>query len=293
MPVFGAHMSISKGLHLAFDRLASVGGEALQIFTANQRQWQPRLPDDEEIAVFRERWRQCPDCPVASHDSYLINLASPKPETATKSIKALADELRRCAALGISYVVMHPGSHLGEGVEAGIARFSANLDLAMQQAGTTAEVMVLLETTAGQGSSLGATFEELGAIISQSSYPERLGVCFDTCHTFAAGYEIRTRPGYEKTMAEFDRHIGLERLKFYHLNDSLKDLGSRVDRHAQIGQGMIGLAGFRNLVNDPRFPGHPMVLETPKSDDLHEDRENLELLRSLLIQVADEISGFE
>lgn len=276
-------MSISKGLHLAFDRLAEVSGEALQVFTANQRQWNPKIPGEADIAAFRERWQEIPACPVASHDSYLINLASPKPETKTKSINAFADELKRCVALGIGYVVMHPGSHLGEGVSAGIARFSANLDLALQQAGTGEEVMVLLETTAGQGSSLGASFEELGDIIKSSSFPERLGICYDTCHTFAAGYDIRSQVSYEKTMEEFDKHIGLDRLKFFHLNDSLKDLGSRVDRHAHIGQGMIGIAGFRNLVNDPRFAKHPMVLETPKSDDLHEDRENLELLRGLLL----------
>lgn len=276
-------MSISKGLHLAFDRLTEVGGEALQIFTANQRQWNPKIPDEADIAAFRERWRQSPACPVASHDSYLINLASPKPETKTKSINAFADELQRCAALGIGYVVMHPGAHLGEGVAAGIERFCANLDRAIQQAGTGEEVMVLLETTAGQGSSLGASFEELAEIIKSTSFPGRLGICYDTCHTFAAGYDIRSQASYEKTMTEFDKYIGLERLKFFHLNDSLKDLGSRVDRHAQIGQGMIGVEGFRNLVNDPRFAMHPMVLETPKSEDLHEDRENLELLRGLLL----------
>jgi len=275
-------MSISKGLYLAFDRLAEVGGEALQIFTANQRQWNPRVPADPEIAAFKARWRESPDCPVASHDSYLINLASPKPETETKSINTFASELQRCAALGIGYVVMHPGAHLGEGVPAGIARFSGNLDQAIQQSGIGTEVMVLLETTAGQGSSLGASFEELAGIIRSSVFPERLGICYDTCHTFAAGYDIRSRANYEKTMDQFDKHIGFERLKFFHLNDSLKDLGSRVDRHAHIGQGKIGTEGFRNLVNDPRFANHPMVLETPKSDDLHEDRENLDLLLNLV-----------
>ena len=282
MPLFGAHMSISGGLQLAFDRLAAIDGEALQIFTANQRQWQPRLPDEQEVRLFRETRLAAGAIPVASHDSYLINLASPKPETEKKSIAALAEELRRCAALGVEYVVMHPGSHLGEGVEAGISRFTANLDRAQEEAGVGEEVTVLLETTAGQGTSLGADFSELAKIIGGSAFSARLGVCLDTCHVFAAGYDLRTPAAYQKTMAEFERLIGLERLKFFHLNDSKKELGSRVDRHAHIGQGHIGVTGFRLLVNDPCFAEHPMVLETPKSEDMHEDKENLQLLRSLL-----------
>ena len=282
MPLLGAHMSISGGLRLAFDRLATIDGEALQIFTANQRQWQPKLADEQEIGLFREMRRSLAGIPVASHDSYLINLASPKPETEKKSIAALAEELRRSGALGVEYVVMHPGSHLGEGIAAGITRFTANLDRAFKKAAVGREVMVLLETTAGQGTSLGADFAELAKIIADSLFSAQLGVCFDTCHVFAAGYDLRTPAAYRKTMAEFERVIGLERLKFFHLNDSKKELGSRVDRHAHIGQGWIGVEGFRLLVNDPRFSEHPMVLETPKSEDMHEDKENLQLLRSLL-----------
>jgi len=282
MPRFGAHMSISGGIALAFDRLAQVEGEALQIFTANQRQWRPKTPSLAEIEAFKARRRQAPGIPVASHDSYLINLASPNQETTDKSIAALVEELRRCASLGIEYLIMHPGSHLGQGVAAGLQRFTANLDQAMDEAGTGPQVMVLLETTAGQGTNLGASFEELATIIAASAHPEQLGVCYDTCHTFAAGYDIRTPKGYAETMARFDRLLGLERLRFFHLNDASKGLGSRIDRHAHIGQGEITVAGFCNLVNDPRFANHPMVLETPKSDDLHEDRENLKLLRSLL-----------
>ncbi|MEN8134817.1 MAG: deoxyribonuclease IV [Thermodesulfobacteriota bacterium] len=282
MPLFGAHMSISGGLRLAFDRLAAVDGEALQIFTANQRQWQPKLPDEQEIGLFREMRRSLAGIPVASHDSYLINLASPKPETEKKSITALAEELRRCAALGVEYVVMHPGAHLGKEIAAGITRFTANLDRAFKEAAIGREVMVLLETTAGQGTSLGADFAELAKIIAGSMFSPQLGVCFDTCHVFAAGYDLRTPAAYQKTMAEFERVVGLDRLKFFHLNDSKKELGSRVDRHAHIGQGRIGVEGFRLLVNDPRFSEHPMVLETPKSEDMHEDKENLQLLRSLL-----------
>jgi deoxyribonuclease-4 len=275
-------MSISGGIALAFDRLAEVEGEALQIFTANQRQWQPKTPTPTEIDAFKARRREAPGIPVASHDSYLINLASSNPETAGKSIAAFSDELRRCGALGIEYLVIHPGSHLGEGVAAGLTRFTANLDRAMGEAGTGKQVMVLLETTAGQGTNLGASFEELATIIAASAHPEQLGVCYDTCHTFVAGYDIRTPKTYAQTMARFDRLLGLERLKFFHLNDAAKGLGSRIDRHTHIGQGEITVAGFGNLINDPRFADHPMVLETPKSDDLHEDLENLTLLRSLL-----------
>jgi len=282
MPLFGAHMSVSGGVALAFDRLAEVGGEALQIFTANQRQWQPRLPTGEEIAAFKERWLQSPEIAVASHDSYLVNLASPKEETTEKSIASFTAELRRCADLTVPYVIMHPGSHLGEGIAAGLQRFTANLDRAIDAAETGDSVMVLLETTAGQGTNLGASFEELAEIIGASIPPDLLGICYDPCHTFAAGYDIRTPKAYEKTMAEFDRVLGLERLRFFHINDAIKGLGSRIDRHTHIGRGEIGEAGFRNLVNDPRFADHPMVLETPKSEDLHEDRENLERLRGLL-----------
>jgi deoxyribonuclease-4 len=275
-------MSVSGGLALAFDRLAAVGGAALQIFTANQRQWRPKLPDEHEVELFRARRAAAGNIPVASHDSYLINLASPKPETAEKSLTALADELRRCAALGIDYVVMHPGAHLGEGIEAGLSRCSANLDRAIERSGVGAAVMVLLETTAGQGTSLGADFTELARIISGSAFSAQLGVCFDTCHVFAAGYDLRAPAAYRKTMAEFERAIGLERLRFFHLNDSRKELGSRVDRHEHLGQGHLGVAAFRLLVNDPRFVDHPMVLETPKSEDMHEDRDSLRLLGSLL-----------
>lgn len=279
MPLLGAHMSVAGGLHLAFARLARVGGEALQIFTRNQRQWRAAPITDEERELFGAAWRKAGDIPVASHDSYLINLASPKEDVAAKSRAVLADEIERCAVLSIPYVVMHPGAHVGEGVEAGIERFCRNLDAVLDRADT--EIMVLLETTAGQGSSLGASFEELGAIISGCRHGARLGVCFDTCHAFAAGYDIRTQKAYQATFAAFDRHIGLGRLRFFHLNDSLQDLGSRVDRHTHIGQGRIGEEGFRLLMNDCRFAGLPMTLETPKGDDLAEDIENLNLLRNL------------
>lgn len=282
MPLLGAHMSIAGGHALAFERLAQVGGEALQIFVKNQRQWRTAPLKKEAIAAFRAAWQDHNRLPVAVHDSYLINLAAPDPELAARSVVALADELTRAGLLGIPYLIMHPGAHGGDAVEAGLARFTANLDLALAEAGPANEVMVLLETTAGQGTGLGSRFEELAAVIQASRFTDRLGVCLDTCHLFAAGYDIRTPATYAATFAEFDRVVGLERLHFFHLNDAKKELGSRVDRHEHIGRGKIGREGFRLLLNDPRFAAHPMVLETPKSKDLHEDKANLAVLRGLL-----------
>ncbi len=281
MPFLGAHMSVAGGLHLALERMQRAGAESLQIFTRNQRQWRASSLTAEEIALFKRAWQEADQPLVAAHDSYLINLASPKPEIAAKSIAALADELDRCAALAIPWLVMHPGAHLGAGPEQGLSRVADNLDLALERAAGAQGVMVLLETTAGQGTSLGASFGELAAIIEQSRHGARLGVCFDTCHVFAAGYDLRTPESYAATFAEFDRVVCLDRLRFFHLNDSVGQLGSRVDRHAHIGQGAIGCPGFALLVNDPCFAGHPMTLETPKGKDLKEDIENLALLRSL------------
>lgn len=282
MPLLGAHESVAGGLHMAFARILSVGGESLQIFTRNQRQWQVPPLTAEEIALFRRHWEEAGGMPVASHASYLINLGSGRPAQTEQSVRAFAAELQRCDSLGIPWAVIHPGSHGGAGIEAGLANVVDNLDRVFELAGESSAVIVLLETTAGQGTGLGSRFAELAWIIGESRFPERLGVCFDTCHVFAAGYDLRSEDAYTATMADFDRTVGLERLRFFHLNDCRKDLGSRVDRHEHIGRGMIGLEGFRLLLNDRRFAAHPMTLETPKGDDLAEDRENLRLLRSLL-----------
>ncbi|MCF8055156.1 MAG: deoxyribonuclease IV [Desulfocapsa sp.] len=280
MVLLGAHESVAGGLHLAFDRIEEVGGTALQIFTRNQRQWNPPPVTEAEHELFIQAWEKSASMPVASHASYLVNLASGKPDLVKKSIAAFTGELQRCGLLNIPLVVMHPGSHGGDGVETGIARFTKNLDQALESADN--RVVVLLETTAGQGTGLGSRFEELAAIIQGSKYPEKLGVCVDTCHIFAAGYDIRSPESYRTTMDRFDATVGIERIKFFHLNDSKKGLASRVDRHEHIGQGEIGLEGFRNLLNDPCFANHPMTLETPKGKDLQEDRDNLKILRSLL-----------
>lgn len=281
MPYLGAHESVSKGLHLAFQRIQQVGGEVLQIFTRNQRQWNPKPLSKLEITQYLETWGRSNRMLVASHASYLINLASRKDDLRQQSIAAFTEELQRCHQLEIPYVVLHPGSHGGDGIESGLERFISALDEAIAQA--ESETMVLVETTAGQGTGLGSRFEELGHILTHSKQSHRIGVCLDTCHIFAAGYDIRTVASYNAMMKEFDREIGFEKLKFFHLNDSKKELGSRVDRHEHIGLGFIGLEGFRFILNDPRFKHHAMALETPKGDDLKEDIENLGKLRSLLV----------
>lgn len=284
MPLLGAHQSIAGGLHLAFDRIAQVGGESLQIFTANQRQWRAKPLSDEEVRLFRQAWQTHGNMPVASHASYLINLAASEPDKTEKSVAAFVEELHRCLQLGIDQVVIHPGSHGGAGVEAGLATVVRHLDQVLERSGALeTNFTILLETTAGQGTSLGSRFEELGWLRGQSRYPEHLGVCVDTCHLFAAGYDLRDAAGYGRTMAELERHIGTRHVHFFHLNDSRKGCGSRVDRHEHIGAGLIGLEGFRMLLNDPQFCDHPMTLETDKGPDLAEDVANLGRLRALLV----------
>jgi len=278
-------MSIAGGLHLAFTRIRKVKGEALQIFLSNQRQWKTPPLTAEMIADFRLQWQKNHRMVVAAHDSYLINLAAPDQATVEKSVTAFADELVRAAALKIPFLIAHPGSHRGQGVEDGLKRFVRNLDSAISLS-ETGTVRVLIETTAGQGTNLGSKFEEISFILSESHYRDRLGVCFDTSHAFAAGYDLRTPETYEETFSLFDQIIGVKRLKFFHLNDSKRPLGSRVDRHEHIGRGEIGLKGFRLLLNDPHFQDHPMVLETPKGKDLKEDKRNLRVLRSLIVKKA-------
>jgi len=277
-------MSIAGGLHLAFARIQEVQGEALQIFTSNQRQWRTIPLTPAMVADFQQHWEKNGHMPVAAHDSYLINLAAPDSDQLERSVGAFADELQRAAKLGIPFLITHPGSHLGQGLDVGLERFVGNLDRAITRS-KVSEVKILLETTAGQGTNLGSSFEQIACILSQSTYGDGLGVCLDTAHAFAAGYDMRTLETYEETFSRFDRIIGLERLEFFHINDSKRPLGSRVDRHEHIGKGEIGLSAFRLLLNDPRFQQHPMVLETPKGKDLKEDKENLRVLRSLITRV--------
>ena len=218
---------------------------------------------------------------VLSHSAYLINLGSPDDALWQRSINAMADEIVRAEALKLVGVVLHPGGHMGAGEEAGIARIVAGLDQVHDMT-PGHKTLTLLETTAGQGTHLGYRFEQLRAMMDGVKEPDRIGFCVDTCHIFAAGYDIRTPETYAATMDEFDRVVGLNRIKGFHFNDSKKDLGSRVDRHDGIGSGFLGLDPFGFILNDPRFADVPMILETPKSEDMHEDVENLALLRSLI-----------
>ncbi len=281
MPRFGAHMSISGGVSKAFARGESVGLDAMQIFAKNERQWVAKPIADTEATAFRAEQQRTGIRPVIVHDSYLINLAAPNDELREKSIAAFADELERCAQLDIPYLVTHPGAHTGIGEEAGLARVADAINRLLAD-GVGGATTILLETTAGQGTALGYRFEHLARLFELIPFHERLGVCVDTCHIFAAGYDIRDADQYHATFSAFDHIVGLDRIKCFHLNDSQKELGSRVDRHAHIGQGCIGVEAFRLLVNDPRFAELPMIIETPKGDDMAEDRMNLALLRSLV-----------
>ncbi|MBW6512961.1 MAG: deoxyribonuclease IV [Desulfuromonadaceae bacterium] len=277
MQPLGAHMSISGGLHNAFAHAAAAGCSALQIFTKNANRWAGKAISDQDAAQFKAAWKASEVGPVVAHDSYLINLAAPDDAKWEQAKAAFSDELERCQLLGVPALVMHPGAHLESGVATGIERVCAAFREIFANA---PPVTVLLETTAGQGSYLGARFEELAAIIA--GVPGgNFGICFDTCHVFAAGYDISTAAGYAATLTEFDRIVGCDKIAAFHLNDSQKGCGSRVDRHAHIGAGAIGLEGFRALMRDERFARIPKILETPKGDDGEMDVKNLALLREL------------
>jgi len=277
----GAHMSISGGLHLAIDRAVAAGCGVLQIFTQNASQWRGKMPTDAEAATFREKFAASGLHDIVSHDIYLVNLGAAPGEVREKSLAAFAEEMARCAKLGINKIVMHPGSHLGDGEEVGIRRICEAFDHLIATVPHYAG-KILLETTAGQGTNLGYSFAQLKAIIDGSAFSDRFAVCFDTCHTFAAGYNTATAEGYAATMAEFDALLGIERLQCFHFNDSKKGLGSRVDRHDHIGQGTLGLEPFRFILNDQRFARVPKILETPKGDNEEMDAVNMLLLRGLV-----------
>ena len=282
MPRLGAHMSIAGGMPKALERARSVESTALQVFVKSSNQWAARpLPADEVAEYRRESESAALDRHTIAHASYLVNLASPDPALWEKSTKALGDELARCAQLGIPWLVVHPGSHVGTGAAAGLTRIAAAVKRILERK-DTGDAGLLLENTAGQGSSLGGKFEELATMIERAGAPSRLGVCIDTCHALVSGYELRDAASYEALVAALDRAVGLDRVRGFHLNDSKGDLGSRLDRHEHIGKGRLGTAPFGFLLNDRRFAEIPMVLETPKGDDLAEDRMNLGVLRSLV-----------
>ncbi len=278
-PRLGAHVSIAGGLPLALDRGREIGCDTIQIFTSNQTQWKKRLLAAEEVQAFRAGLRSSALSPILAHDSYLINLASPEKELRDRSIRSFLEEMNRAEALGIAYLVFHPGAHTGAGEDDGLSRVADALRFLLRETAGF-RLRLLIESTAGQGTSLGYRFEHLAALLQLVSDPQRLGICLDTCHLFAAGYDLRTPGAYRQTMKSFDEIVGIGNLYAFHLNDSRKELGSRVDRHEHVGRGHIGWEGFRLLLNDRRFSRLPMVIETPGEDK--QFREDLASLRALV-----------
>lgn len=279
MAKIGAHVSVAGGTPSAFPRGDELGCESIQIFVKNANRWQGKVIKNDEVTAFRQA-HAAAGIPVIAHASYLINLASPAEELFAKSVAALVDELDRCTRLGVPGVVLHPGAHVGEGTEAGIERVIRGLDAVFaDHPDLTARV--LLENTAGQGTTLGADLHELHTILQSVGDPGRLGVCIDTCHAFAAGYDLRSEAGYDRLMDDVGSVIGFENLRALHLNDSKFPLSSHRDRHANIGEGEIGLDLFERLLADERLADLPAVLETPEGDDGEGYRRDLETLRSL------------
>jgi deoxyribonuclease-4 len=276
----GAHMSIAGGLHRALERGRELDCGAVQIFLKNQRQWSAKPMADAEVRAFHAARRQTRIRHVFAHASYLINLGAPGDAAWRRAVDAFTDELERAEALGLACVVIHPGSHLGTGVATGLARVRAALDEATRRTAGY-NVRVALENTAGGGHAIGRTFAELGALLARAARPERIGICVDTCHLFAAGYDVRGEAGYRLAMAELSGAVGVDRVLAFHLNDARAPLGSGLDRHEHIGRGHLGRPPFKRLLTDRRFRRVPKVLETPKEPWPAADRRNLALLRSL------------
>lgn len=276
-------MSIAGGLHTAFERATEAGCDVMQIFVKNQRQWRAKPLDAEALAQYHAAQTQSGIATVIAHDAYLINLAAPDDRIWQTSIDAFLDELTRCCQVNIAGLVTHPGSHNGSGDAAGIKRVAQALDIIYDRIGNCG-VRTLLEITAGQGTNLGYRFEHLADIMAATKSKIPLGVCLDTCHLFAAGYDLTTDEGYAAMTGALKSSVGFDRIHCIHMNDSKKPLGSRVDRHEHIGKGEIGRKAFGRLVNDPRFAGIPMILETPKEKDdkgRDMDQVNLAILRKL------------
>jgi len=280
-PLLGAHMSIAGGVDKALLEGKKVDCDVIQIFTKSSRQWAAQPYSKEEIQSFKQNQKESGIATVIAHDSYLLNLGSPDEALRKRSIHGFIDEMERCETLSIPYLIAHPGAHVGAGEEEGIKTIARSLD-EIHAACRGYSVIVALEITAGQGSNLGYRFEQIRSMMDATKESNRLHVCFDTEHAFAAGYDIRTKDEYDRTFGELDDIIGLKLVAAFHLNDSKKEFHSRVDRHEHIGKGHIGVEAFRLLMNDQRFWGIPMCLETPKGPDLKEDVENLALLRGLV-----------
>ena len=293
MPRLGAHLSIAGGLPRAVDRAVASKCEALQIFTKSAGQWRARPLPDEEVILFRRRVAESGIHPVVAHNSYLINIAAADPALRQQSLDSLREELDRADRLGLDALVMHPGSFTSGSEDAGLELIAEGLRRILRERPSTGAA-ILLEHTAGQGTNLGHRFEHLAAIIERLDGSPRVGVCLDTCHLLTAGYDLTSKAGYRRTFQEFDRVVGLDRIRVFHLNDSKKPCGSRVDRHEHIGKGCLGLEPFRMLLNDPRFAALPMLLETPKletpesrrrSDVDPWDTRNLRTLRRLMRKI--------
>ncbi len=275
----GAHVSIGGGVSNAFQRGLDIGCGAIQIFSKNQSQWAGKLLEETEIEAYREEQERTGIKPVIIHDSYLINLCAPEKENYRKSINAFTDEVERAETLNVPYLNFHPGSHLGKGEDWGLKKIAESLNKIIDKF-PDMTTKLLLENTAGQGTNLGYRFEHLREIIDMIDRKEVMGVCIDTAHTFAAGYDIRTEKAYEKTIRELDSIIGTDLVKAFHLNDSKKEYQSRVDRHENIGEGFIGKTAFEQIVNDPRFNSIPLILETPGGEDSF--KKNLKILKKMI-----------
>ncbi|MEA2489677.1 MAG: deoxyribonuclease [Acidobacteriota bacterium] len=276
--LLGAHISTKGGLHTIFDRATAIDASAAALFSKNSSQWKGKELTDDDCANF-SRLRTVR--PLLTHASYLINLATTNEVFYEKSIHAMCDELDRAERLGIHAVVLHPGAHLGAGIGSGVDKIARSLDR-VHALLPNHKTVTLLETAAGQGSCLGCTFEELGRMIDLVDDKSRVGICIDTCHVFAAGYDLRSRDGYARAMDEVEQYVGFDNVGAFHLNDSKRALGSRVDRHEHIGEGQIGLDAFAYLLNDPRFRYVPKVIETPKTYETESDLHNMATLRSLM-----------
>jgi len=279
--VLGAHVSTAGGIHNAIQNGDDLKCSAIQIFLANPNRWESTPPTTEVIQKFCDAWNASPIEEVIVHDIHLSNLASPKPEVLEKSRVVFKKQMELSHNTGIQHIVTHLGAHLGEGEDFGLKLLSESFDLILETTDAP-DVRVLLETTAGQGTNLGYCFEHLRDVIGMSKYPDRFGVCLDTCHVFAAGYDLRTKADCDKTFEEFNNIIGLERLNAFHINDAKSEFQSRVDRHEHIGEGNIGTTAFEYILNDSRFEETPLIIETPKMNTMH--GKNLTTLRKLIIK---------
>lgn len=280
MPAFGAHLSAAGGLHTVFDRAEEAACDCVQLFTKNKGAWAAKPLTEDDVKAFRSRAAASPVRPVVAHAAYLLNLASPFAELRERSTTALLVELERCEALGVPFLVLHPGSHAETSEEEGLRHVVACLNRVHARS-RGFQSRILLETSAGQGSSVCSSFASLGWLLREARDGERLGVCLDTCHVHAAGYELRTAAGYRKTLVELEAEVGSSRVLCIHINDSKKELGSRVDRHEHLGEGDLGLEGLRRIVQDGRFDSVPFIFELPPEDD--RVRRNLEVLRKLSV----------